>query len=90
LNDIKAKFALHVADTTAHTAGDNSGASAVDASTTWLQLGVNGAVADPTVAKAFDFTTAESIMPFIYVLQYTDLTGYVYLQNFEVVDTSTD
>ena len=90
LNDIKAKFALHIANASAHTAGDNSGASAIDASSTWLQLGENGALADPTAALAFDFDTDEVIVPYIYVLQSDVQSAGFYLHNFEVVDVTTN
>jgi len=89
LNDIKTKFALHIADATAHTAGDNSGATAVNACNTYCQIGVNGALADPTATHTFDFDTGDTLVPFIYMLQSDDFTGDVHVMNWEVVDVTT-
>lgn len=89
LNDLKAKLNLHYADNVAHEDGDTTLMTQHNASSTYFQVGVDGAVGDPTVSAAFDFDTSDTVVPFIYMLQHGDLTGAVHLKNWEIVDVVT-
>jgi len=91
LNDLRTKLDLHVADDTAHTDGDSGLVTAgiPQAANTHCLLGINGALAVPTVAVAYNFDTGDTILPFIHLTQHGDLTEAAYLTNWEVVDVTT-
>jgi hypothetical protein len=89
LNDLKTKYQAHDVGATAHDAGTQHQVVAEDACNTYFQVGINGALADPTVSAAFNFDSTDVIVPFLYFLQDTDIMGATYLQNWEVTNVTT-
>ena len=92
INDLRTKVDLHVADGTSHTDGDSglNTAGIPQAANVHCLLGVNAALAVPTVAVAYDFDSTDVIVPCIYFLQAgTAQAGIFNVLNWEIVDVAT-
>jgi hypothetical protein len=93
LNDLRTKLDLHVARgaSAPHADGDSGVVTAgiPQAANVHCLLGVNGALAVPTVAVAYNFDVGDTVVPFIKFLHSDVFAESFFLQNWEVVDVTT-